>query len=104
MPTAIELAKQFQASLVGEGSLSFDSLAPIEQAQSNQITFLSNPLYRQDAIESAAGALILSQADYEFLKDQAHSKNPDRIYFISKNPYAMFAKIAQLFAKTTAPH
>jgi len=103
MPTAIELAKQFQASLVGEGSLSFDSLAPIEQAQSNQIAFLSNPLYRQDAIESAAGALILSQADYEFLKDQAHSKNPNRIYFISKNPYATFAKVAQLFAKTTAP-
>ena len=84
MPTAIELAKQFQASLVGEGSLCFESLAPIELARSNQIAFLSNPLYRQDAIQSAAGALILSQADYEFLKDQAHSKNPDRIYFISK--------------------
>ncbi|AWW49993.1 UDP-3-O-(3-hydroxymyristoyl)glucosamine N-acyltransferase [Polynucleobacter paneuropaeus] len=104
MPTAIELAKQFQASLVGEGSLSFDSLAPIELAQSNQIAFLSNPLYRQDAIESAAGALILSQADYEFLKDQAHSKNPNRIYFISNNPYATFAKVAQLFAKTSAPN
>ncbi|MBT8605000.1 UDP-3-O-(3-hydroxymyristoyl)glucosamine N-acyltransferase [Polynucleobacter paneuropaeus] len=104
MPTAIELAKQFQASLVGEGSLSFDSLAPIELAQSNQIAFLSNPLYRKDAIESAAGALILSQADYEFLKDQAHSKNPNRIYFISNNPYATFAKVAQLFAKTSAPN
>ncbi|MBT8630512.1 UDP-3-O-(3-hydroxymyristoyl)glucosamine N-acyltransferase [Polynucleobacter paneuropaeus] len=104
MPTAIELAKQFQASLVGEGSLSFDSLAPIELAQSNQIAFLSNPLYRQDATESAAGALILSQADYEFLKDQAHSKNPNRIYFISNNPYATFAKVAQLFAKTSAPN
>ncbi|MBT8569494.1 UDP-3-O-(3-hydroxymyristoyl)glucosamine N-acyltransferase [Polynucleobacter paneuropaeus] len=104
MPTAIELAKQFQASLVGEGSLSFDSLAPIESAQSNQIAFLSNPLYRQDAIESAAGALILSQADYEFLKDQANSKNPNRVYFISNNPYATFAKVAQLFAKTSAPN
>jgi len=104
MPTAIELAKQFQASLVGEGSLSFDSLAPIEQAQSNQIAFLSNPLYRQNAIESAAGALILSQTDYEFLKDQAHSKNPNRVYFIANNPYATFAKVAQFFAKISAPN
>ena len=29
MPTAIELAKQFQASLVGEASLVFNGLAPL---------------------------------------------------------------------------
>ena len=68
MPTAIELAKQFQASLVGEISLSFNSLAPLERAQSDQISFLSNPLYRQQASDSTAGALILSQSDLDFLQ------------------------------------
>ena len=102
MPTAIELAKQFQVSLVGEGSLAFDSLAPLERAQSTQIGFLSNPLYRQEAIQSSAGALILSQTDFDFLKDQTQSQNPNRVYFISNNPYATFAKIAQFFAKVSA--
>ena len=66
MPTAIELAEQFHASLVGDGSPTFTGLAPLERAQSDQISFLSNPLYRQQASDSAAGALILSQADYDY--------------------------------------
>jgi UDP-3-O-[3-hydroxymyristoyl] glucosamine N-acyltransferase len=103
MPTAIELAEQFQASLVGEASSAFNGLAPLERAQPQQISFLSNPLYRQQASESAAGALILSQSDFEFLKQNPNSKHPKRVYFVSKNPYATFARMAQYFAKTGAP-
>ena len=70
MPTAIELAEQFQASLVGDGSRPLRGLCPLETAQADQISFLSNPLYRQQAIESKAGALILSQTDLSFLQEQ----------------------------------
>jgi len=103
MPTAIELAKQFQASLVGEASLAFNSLAPLERAQSDQISFLSNPLYRQQASDSAAGALIVSQSDLDFLQANPGAHSASRVYFVSKNPYATFARMAQHFAKSSLP-
>ena len=101
MPTAIELANQFQASLVGDGSISLDSLAPLERATAQQISFLSNPLYRQQAIHSVAGALIVGQSDMDYLQATAASK-ADRDYFLSRNPYATFARMAQYFAAQAA--
>ena len=103
MPTAIELAEQFQASLVGEASTAFIGLAPLEQAQPNQISFLSNPLYRQQASDSAAGALIVNKADLEFLQANPTKNTSKRVYFVSQNPYATFARIAQYFAIASAP-
>lgn len=105
MPTAIELANQFQASLVGDGSIVLDSLAPLERASGNQISFLSNPLYRQQAVESGAGALIVGQADLDYLQAAASDVKRAPTYFLAKNPYATFARIAQHFAslKNVAP-
>ncbi|MBU3577139.1 UDP-3-O-(3-hydroxymyristoyl)glucosamine N-acyltransferase [Polynucleobacter sp. UK-Kesae-W10] len=103
MPTAIELAEQFHASLVGDGSPAFTGLAPLERAQSDQISFLSNPLYRQQASNSSAGALILSQADYDYLQANPSPQSAKRVYFVAKNPYAIFARMAQHFASQAAP-
>ena len=103
MPTAIELAEQFQVSLMGDGSLALEGLAPLERAQSSQISFLSNPLYRQQASDSAAGGLILSQADLDFLQANPRGNAAGRVYFVSKNPYATFARMAQYFATATSP-
>jgi UDP-3-O-[3-hydroxymyristoyl] glucosamine N-acyltransferase len=103
MPTAIELAEQFQVSLVGNGSLKLGGLAPLELAQSSQISFLSNPLYRQQASDSAAGGLIVSKADLDFLQANPGAHSAQRVYFVSKNPYASFARMAQHFAKMTTP-
>jgi UDP-3-O-[3-hydroxymyristoyl] glucosamine N-acyltransferase len=103
MPTAIELAEQFQASLVGEASHKFTGLAPLERAQSDQISFLSNPLYRQQASESAAGALIVNQSDLDFLQANPGVNSAKRVYFVAKNPYATFARMAQHFAKANSP-
>ncbi len=103
MPTAIELAEQFQVSLVGDGSLPLQGLAPLERAQSSQISFLSNPLYRQQASDSAAGGLIVSKADLDFLQANPGVNSAQRVYFVAKNPYATFARMAQHFAKASAP-
>ena len=103
MPTAIELAEQFQVSLVGEASPDFLGLAPLERANSTQISFLSNPLYRQQASDSAAGALIVGKADLEFLQAHPSPNSANRVYFVAKNPYATFARMAQYFAKAGAP-
>ena len=105
MPSAIELAEQFQASLVGDGSRTLSSLAPLELARADQISFLSNPLYRQQAAVSDAGALILSQADFDFLAtdEKSASRHQKRTYFIAKNAYSTFARMAQWFAKLNGP-
>ncbi len=103
MSTAIELAKQFQASLVGEASQAFIGLAPLERAQANQISFLSNPLYRQQAGDSLAGGLIVGESDLEFLQANPGANISKRVYFVSKNPYATFARMAQHFVKASAP-
>jgi UDP-3-O-[3-hydroxymyristoyl] glucosamine N-acyltransferase len=99
MPTAIELAKQFQVSLVGDAPHVFQGLAPLELAKADHISFLSNPLYRQQASDSHAGALIVSKTDLEFLEAHPSSHSAQRVYFVSKNPYATFARMAQYFAK-----
>lgn len=103
MPTAIELAEQFQVSLVGDGSHALQGLAPLERAQTSQISFLSNPLYRQQASDSSAGGLIVNQADLDFLQANHGGNSAGRVYFVSKNPYATFARMAQHFAKFSAP-
>ena len=79
MPTAIELADQFQVSLVGDGSHSYRGLAPLERAQAYEISFLSNPLYRQQALDSNAGALIIDQSDLEFLESQGQDRKSTRL-------------------------
>ena len=102
MPSAIELAKQFQVSLVGDSLTKFDGLAPLEQAHIHQISFLSNPLYRQQASDSAAGGLIVSQSDLAFLQSNPGKHSAGRVYFVSHNAYATFARMAQFFAQTVA--
>ena len=103
MPTAIELAEQFQVSLVGEASQLFIGLAPLELAQATQISFLSNPLYRQQARDSLAGALILGKDDLDYLQAHPGPSSSKRVYFVSKNPYVTFARMAQFFAKSSSP-
>lgn len=103
MPTAIELANQFQVSLVGEGSIELRGLAPLERASGHQISFLSNPLYRVQASNSAAGALIVSKADLGFLQENPGTRAASAVYFVAQNPYATFARMAQHFAKAASP-
>jgi UDP-3-O-[3-hydroxymyristoyl] glucosamine N-acyltransferase len=97
-----ELADQFDCIIDGNPELDLSGVAPLDSAQADQISFLVNPLYRQQAMLSGAGALIVSQSDYDFLK--AHGSSPHS-YVIAKNPYAVFARVAQVFAglKATYP-
>jgi UDP-3-O-[3-hydroxymyristoyl] glucosamine N-acyltransferase len=101
MPSIAELAERYSARLAGRGDQIVSSLAPLTQANQSQLAFLANPLYRNDALISQAAGLIVSEADHEFL--QEHSADKNRTYLVTKNPYALFARIAQEFAKSTAP-
>lgn len=95
MPTIAELADRYSARLAGEANRAVQGLAPLSLATPDQLAFLANPLYRDEAAKSAAGALIVSESDYEYLIKQSNSQ---RSYLVTKNPYALFARIAQEFA------
>jgi UDP-3-O-[3-hydroxymyristoyl] glucosamine N-acyltransferase len=101
MPTIAELAERYSARLAGRGDKLVSGLAPLTQANQSQLAFLANPLYRNDALTSQAGGLIVSDSDHEYL--QEHSSDKNRTYLVTKNPYALFARIAQEFAKSAAP-
>ena len=100
MPSIAELAERYSARLAGKGNRLVSGLAPLTQANDSQLAFLANPLYRNDALISQAAGLIVSEVDHEFL--QEHSVDKNRTYLVTKNPYALFARIAQEFAKSSA--
>lgn len=100
MPSIAELAERYSARLAGKGDRLVSGLAPLTQANDSQLAFLANPLYRNDALISQAAGLIVSEVDHEFL--QEHSVDKNRTYLVTKNPYALFARIAQEFAKSSA--
>lgn len=101
MPSIAELAEKFSARLVGSGSAIVDGFAPLADADSSKLAFLANPLYRNEALSSLAAGLVVSEADFDFLSKQAQLSQ-DRVYLITKNPYALFARISQDFAKVNS--
>jgi UDP-3-O-[3-hydroxymyristoyl] glucosamine N-acyltransferase len=102
MPSIAELAAQYSARLVGDGLAKVSGLAPLSEAASHELAFLANPLYRKEALNSQAGCLIVSDADYDFLshpENSCKSKN----FLVTQNPYALFARISQGFEKKSIP-
>lgn len=101
MPSIAELAERYSARLAGRGDKPVSGLAPLTQANQSQLAFLANPLYRNDALTSQAAGLIVSELDHAYLEE--HSVDKNRTYLVTKNPYALFARIAQEFAKSAEP-
>lgn len=96
MKTLAELAASQQLSYQGDGNLQLRSVATLENAQADQISFLANSNYKKYLDASAAGAVILSAEMAENYQGNA---------LISDNPYVTFAYVAQIFAqKSQAEH
>lgn len=102
MPTIAELAEHYSARLAGDGQLEVSSVATLADANQHQLAFLANPLYRADALASSAACIIVSESDYEYLSTHSDAGSK-RAYLIHKNPYAVFARISQAFAKQAMP-
>jgi len=93
------LANKLNVTIDGNPKIELKGLASIETADHQQISFLVNPVYRKSAITSQAGVLIVNQSDCDFLKKESvHS----RTYLISNNPYALFARVGQIFESAQA--
>ncbi|WP_373778793.1 UDP-3-O-(3-hydroxymyristoyl)glucosamine N-acyltransferase [Glaesserella sp.] len=88
-----DLAEQIGGTLRGDADLVISSIAPLEKADSSQITFISNAKYRAQLAESKAGAIIVSEGDVEFCTDTQN-------LIITKNPYVAYALLAQYMDST----
>ncbi|MCS6765304.1 MAG: UDP-3-O-(3-hydroxymyristoyl)glucosamine N-acyltransferase [Candidatus Protistobacter heckmanni] len=93
--SAAELAARCGGEVVGSPEVSLGGVAPLESAEPDKLAFLSNPKYLSQVHDTGAGAVVLSRADL----DKLGADSDGRTWIVSANPYAFFARAAQLFAK-----
>ncbi|WP_338299793.1 UDP-3-O-(3-hydroxymyristoyl)glucosamine N-acyltransferase [Pandoraea sputorum] len=96
--TLAQLVARFGGELVGDGNVAVEGLAPLDRAGAKQLAFLSNPLYLAEVPNSGAAAVILSKADFDKLPS-----HEGRAWIVAQNPYAYFARVAQMFADAATP-
>lgn len=82
-----EIAARLGGRVLGHAEVRICQIATLENAQPDQISFLTNSKYRAQLAATKAGAVILGEAD-------AEATDLPRI--ISDNPYAYFAKVSAL--------
>ena len=83
--TLAELAHLFQCELHGPSDLVVDRVGTLRGAAEHTVAFLANPLYRQDLLETRAGAVVLAERDRASCPVAA---------LVTPNPYAAYARIA----------
>ncbi len=86
--TLAELAERLGATLRGEPGRLISGLATLQEAQSEQLSFLANPQYRKYLSQTQAGALLLTPADAEGYVGDA---------LLVANPYLAYAELSHLF-------
>ena len=92
--TLQELAQQLGAELQGEPQLTITAVLPLDKAEKDHISFLSDIKYLSKISECQAGALIVTP---EVAKETTGN------LLVMANPYLGFAKAAQIFDITPCP-
>jgi UDP-3-O-[3-hydroxymyristoyl] glucosamine N-acyltransferase len=82
-----EIAARLGGRVLGDAGVRISQIATLENAQPDQISFLTNSKYRAQLASTKAGAVILGETD-------ADTTGLPRI--ISDNPYAYFAKVSAM--------
>ncbi|HSV45400.1 MAG TPA: UDP-3-O-(3-hydroxymyristoyl)glucosamine N-acyltransferase [Ramlibacter sp.] len=78
--------------LVGDPRLAIEGIAPLESAGPAQLSFLSNPRYRQQLAASHAGCVIVGPA----MRDAAAARGA---CIVADDPYLYFARVTQLWKR-----
>lgn len=90
------LAELVGADLIGDAELQIDAVNTLQDGETSQLGFLSNPKYRKQLQQTNLAAVVVAPADVEALEAAGKSG------LAHPNPYASFAKIAALFDQTPA--
>ncbi len=83
-----DLAEQFKLDYEGDGDTLIEGVGTLSNATSTQISFLSNPAYREQLMTTRAAAVIVSADDVA---------NCPVNSLVADNPYVSYAKIAECF-------
>ena len=90
-----EIVASLGGELHGDAAVAIQGLAPLESAQADQLSFLSNPRYRQQLAASRAACVIVAPA----LRDEARARGA---CIVADDPYLYFARLTQLWKRTHA--
>jgi UDP-3-O-[3-hydroxymyristoyl] glucosamine N-acyltransferase len=83
-----ELAAQVGGEVLGDGTLAIRGVNGLAEAQPDELTFFSNARYKQQLLNSRAGAVLVGS--------DAPARN-GTTYVRVADPYLAFARISQLF-------
>ena len=82
-----ELAVRFGCELRGDPDTLVERVAPLQDASPGSLAFLANPKYRKYLASTGASAVVL---------DAASARDCPVATLVARNPYATYARIAQL--------
>lgn len=94
---AAELAEIIGAGVIGDGDIEIKGVAPLKNASSNQLSFLSNTKYLADLKSTKAGVCILSE-------EHKADCPKNTAMLIHKNPYFAYAKALEVLFDDDAYH
>jgi UDP-3-O-[3-hydroxymyristoyl] glucosamine N-acyltransferase len=81
-------------------AVAYSGVSTLSAAGSSQISFLNNSKYLTDALHSRAGAIVCGAQEAALL-EKAYGERSNQatapVRLVCKNPYAVFARIAQFF-------
>jgi len=83
-----ELAEQFELQFQGDGDTLITGVGTLLDATPEQLSFLSNPAYREQLVSTRAAVVIVSEKDAE---------NCTVNTLVADDPYVSYARIAELF-------
>lgn len=89
------IVAQLGGEFHGDPQLSIAGLAPLESAAPDQLSFLSNPKYRQQLAATRAGCVIVSPA----MREQALARGA---CIVADDAYLYFARATQLWKREHA--
>jgi UDP-3-O-[3-hydroxymyristoyl] glucosamine N-acyltransferase len=89
-----QIIESLGGRLIGDPKHLIQKLAPLDTAQANALSFLSNPKYQSQLATTQAGCVIVSPAVAEAAKVSA-------ALIVADNPYYYFARLSQLWRQHT---
>ena len=92
MITLKQIAKKINGKVIGNDQHKIAFPAKIEEAKSNEITFFANEKYTSFLQTSNAGAIVISQNQYEKIKPMHHIN-----YIVVEDAYSSFTKLLEEF-------
>jgi UDP-3-O-[3-hydroxymyristoyl] glucosamine N-acyltransferase len=92
---ATRAGSALSARLIGDGTAGIDAVASLEHAGPTDLAFLANLRYRNQALGTRAGALVLAQAQQAELFSAGRAGGA---LIVCDAPYAWFAFAAQVLA------